>query len=41
MTFRTTLATQNKKGAPALGMKAWFAGNLATGMTGAVVGLIL
>tara|TARA_B110000438_G_scaffold301944_1_gene358168 strand:- start:2912 stop:3037 length:126 start_codon:yes stop_codon:yes gene_type:complete len=41
MTFRTTLAPQKKIDALALGMKAWVAGNLATGMTGAVVGLIL
>lgn len=35
------LAPQKKKDDLALGMKAWVAGNLATGMTGAVVGLIL
>lgn len=35
-----TLAPDRRKEALSLGMKAWIAGNLATGMTGAVVGLI-
>lgn len=35
-----TLAPDRRKEALSLGMKAWLAGNLATGMTGAVVGLI-
>lgn len=35
-----TLAPDRKNDALALGMKAWLAGNLATGMTGAVIGLI-
>lgn len=35
-----TLAPDRRKEALSLGMKAWVAGNLATGMTGAVVGLI-
>lgn len=35
-----TLAPERRKDALSLGMKAWVAGNLATGMTGAVVGLI-
>lgn len=35
-----TLAPDRRKDALSLGMKAWVAGNLATGMTGAVVGLI-
>jgi len=35
-----TLAPDRRKDALALGMKAWLAGNLATGMTGAVVGLV-
>jgi CNT family concentrative nucleoside transporter len=34
-----TLAPSRRSDALALGMKAWVAGNLATGMTGAVVGL--
>jgi len=41
MTYRTTLVTQNKKDALTLGIKAWVEGKLATGMAGAVVGLIL
>ena len=35
-----TLAPESRGGALALGMKAWVAGNLATGMTGAVIGLV-
>ena len=35
-----TLAPDNRSVALSLGMKAWVAGNLATGMTGAVVGLV-
>ncbi len=35
-----TLAPDRKSDALALGMKAWLAGNLATGMTGAVIGLV-
>ncbi len=35
-----TLAPDRRKETLALGMKAWVAGNLATGMTGAVVGLV-
>ena len=36
-----TLAPERRKDALSLGMKAWVAGNLATGMTGAVVGLTI
>jgi len=36
-----TLAPNQRTAALALGMKAWLAGNLATGMTGAVVGLVV
>ncbi|MEQ8736542.1 MAG: nucleoside transporter C-terminal domain-containing protein [Rhodospirillaceae bacterium] len=35
-----TLAPDRKSDALGLGMKAWLAGNLATGMTGAVIGLV-
>ena len=35
-----TLAPDNRSAALSLGMKAWVAGNLATGMTGAVIGLV-
>lgn len=35
-----TLAPNQREAALALGMKAWLAGNLATGMTGAVAGLV-
>lgn len=35
-----TLAPDNRSVALHLGMKAWIAGNLATGLTGAVIGLI-
>jgi CNT family concentrative nucleoside transporter len=35
-----TLAPNNRSVALHLGMKAWIAGNLATGLTGAVIGLI-
>ncbi len=35
-----TLAPDNRSVALSLGMKAWVAGNLATGLTGAVIGLI-
>ena len=35
-----TLAPERRQEAGALGLKSWVAGNLATAMTGAVIGLV-
>lgn len=35
-----TLAPERRRDARALGVKSWLAGNLATAMTGAVIGIV-